>query len=111
MPHFYDSASRPLRGALALLHTCRTLRVESIDAMEPLAQASKSALRIELDLTESRKAAVDVFSIDTKVDAEVSRYIDLLFALVCSRTGTKKIDEVCSVLAGARGADEKRAAG
>lgn len=46
-PYSYNSTTPPFRGALALLHTCRTLRLESIDALEPLALASRSALRDE----------------------------------------------------------------
>ncbi|GAB7330411.1 hypothetical protein MBLNU13_g02031t1 [Cladosporium sp. NU13] len=48
------SAAQTTRGALALLYTCRTLRAESSDAMEPLAKASKSALKSEIYLTEPR---------------------------------------------------------
>lgn len=110
-PDSYDSASRPLRGALALLHTCRTLRVESIDAMVPLAQTSKSALQSEIDLTEIEITAVNMSSTGFVFGTQASRYGHLMCVLLGLALSMKKIDEVCSLLANARDADNKRTAG
>jgi hypothetical protein len=79
--------------------------------MEPLSQAIKAALQSELDLTELKMVAVDRSSTGVVLGAEGSRYAHLMFALVCLTASTSKIDEVCSVLAGARRADRTRAAG
>jgi hypothetical protein len=62
-PHSYNSASRPLRGALALLHTCRALRAESIDAMEPLARAFLFALyddEVNAIMADSTSLMIDI---------------------------------------------------
>lgn len=69
------SAAQTTRGALALLYTCRTLRAESSDAMEPLAKASKSALKSEIYLTESRVDAAMMTPSD--LGAQLIAYLHL----------------------------------
>lgn len=106
-PDSYNSVSRPLRGALALLHTCRTLRAEGIDAMLPLAQASKSALQSRIDLTEVEMNSIAEYDsgfMFARAGHE-SRFAGLIRATIRLESSLNKIDEVCSALAGARGAD------
>lgn len=43
-PISYHPASMPMRGALALLHTCRTIRTESADAFVPFAPQGRFEL-------------------------------------------------------------------
>jgi hypothetical protein len=100
------SAAQTTRGALALLYTCRTLRAESIDAMEPLAKASKSALQYEIDLSGTRYSAAVrdmsqlVFVARPSLEYEWNQLKTMA-----------EIDVVCSVLALAREADEMMRAG
>lgn len=110
-PTSYNSASRPLRGALALLHTCRALRTEGIDATGPLAQASKSALRSEVDLTELELMAVGAISYISLFGEQKSRYADLVKVLIRLRSSMRHIAKVCTVLANARKADEQKITG
>ena len=103
------SAAQTTRGALALLYTCRTLRAESIDAMEPLAKASKSALQAEIHLAES-----DLDYSATTRDMRISWFVFRIthgYELYRLQATMTEIDEVCSVLAFAREADEKMRAG
>ena len=103
------SAPRTTRGALALLYTCRTLRAESIDAMEPLAKASKSALQSEMHLAGSRYS-VDVEDMSGD-DSGFLAWTIFEHELNQLQTSMNGIKEVCSVLAFAREADEKMSAG
>lgn len=102
------STTQTTRGALALLYTCRTLRAESIDAMEPLAQASKSALQSEIRLIGSRYSA-DVEDGDDESEFLFWTIFEDEFNRL--RASMTEINEVCSVLAFAREADEKTIAG
>lgn len=102
-PHSYNSTTQLFRGALALLHTCRTLRTESIDAMDPLARAWKFDLDMEW------------------VDADASLFVERLLGTLGRRQITEQpdasferlnasighMDKVCEVLALARSVDEK----
>lgn len=110
-PTSYNSAPRPLRGALALLHTCRALRTEGIDAMEPLAQASKSAIQSEVDPIELELIAVDANSYLSLFGEQESRYTGLVKVLVRLGSNMRRVAEVCSVLANARDADKKKTSG
>ena len=100
------SAAQTTRGALALLYTCRTLRAESIDAMEPLAKASKSALQSEIDLSGSRHSAAvrDMSQLVFVARPSLEYQWNQLKTMV-------EIDVVCSVLALAREADKMMRAG
>lgn len=104
------SATQTTRGALALLYTCRTLRAESIDAMEPLANASRSSLQSEIHHFESStEAAIMTMTAD---HARFIAYITTLdYELNHLQSRMTEIDEVCSVLAFAREADAKIKAG
>lgn len=100
------SAAQTTRGALALLYTCRILRAESIDAMEPLAKASKSALQSEIDFSESRYSAAvrDISQLLFVARPSLEYEWNQLKTMA-------EIDVVCSVLALAREADEMMRAG
>jgi hypothetical protein len=99
------SSLQTTRGALALLYTCKTLRAESIDAMEPLVNASKHSLQSEIDLAYSRRyAAVQSTSGSHAKFYAYASFDSVLLRLGSSMTG---INEVCSVLAFAREADKK----
>lgn len=103
------SAAQTTRGALALLYTCRTLRAESIDAMEPLAKASKCALQSEINLARSRYlTTVEAMS---DFESKFAAFLTLECELHPMQSKMTEIDEVCSVLAFAREADEKIRAG
>ena len=94
-PEFYNSARPPLRGALALLHTCRALRVESIDAMEPLAQAWNFTLGMEwLDAPYGRRRR-----------RRNTEQPETLFERLDS--SMSQIEKVCELLALAHGVNEK----
>jgi len=103
-PYSYNSTNSPLRGALALLHTCRTLRLDSIDGIEPLARASKSAFVDEwLNLRPSMM-----------LSACFDRAAELHFRDTFRRmgTGVEHIEKVCDLLALARrGGEDKEARG
>jgi hypothetical protein len=104
----------PIRGALALLHTCRTLRVESIDAMEPLADALESSLEARKEDVESTliasenspspvgmRAVLDRCALQATCCRELSMLESSLF----------EIDEVCSLLEFARETEENKTNG
>lgn len=102
-------AIQTTRGALALLYTCRTLRAESIHAMEPLAKASKLALQSEIHLARSMYSTIAENMSDT-----VSNFfapLTLEFGSHPMQSKMTEIEEACSVLAFAREADEKMSAG
>ena len=93
----------------ALLYTCRNLRTESIDAMEPLANAAKSSLQSEIHLVASRtSAAIREISDDSAIFVA---YLTLDHKLNRMQSSMAETDEVCSVLAFAREADKKIRAG
>jgi hypothetical protein len=102
VPHSYDLTDPPFRGALALLPTCRALRVESIDAIEPLARTSRSVLEHEwvglltsmMLCSHSRPAE----STDEKLSQGTVRRVG---------SSVRKIKKVCELLAVARGIDDK----
>lgn len=102
-------AIQTTRGALALLYTCVTLRAESIDAMEPLAKASKSALQSEIDLARSMYSATAENISDTV--SNYAEFLTLTSELHPMQLKMTEIEEACSVLAFAREADEKMSAG
>jgi hypothetical protein len=103
------SAVQTTRGALALLYTCRALRTESIDAMEPLANAARSSVQSEIDLAYSRRCAAVKSVRGSKAQfAAYSSFDNVLKGLLWKMVDT---DEVCSVLAFAREADKMRARG
>jgi len=103
------SAAELSTGALALLDTCRTLRVEGVDAMEPLANASKSTLQSWIDIIESRKKALSRDRRDLHVS--LPALLELDWNLKYFKTTMVKIGQVCSVLALAREADGKTRVG
>jgi hypothetical protein len=99
------SAAELSTGALALLDTCRTLRIEAVDAMEPLANASKSTLQSWIDIVESRKKALSRDRRDLHVS--LPALLELDWNLKYFKSNIVKIGQVCSVLALAREADGK----
>lgn len=103
------SKTQTTRGALALLYTCRALRTESIDAMDHLAKASRTSLRSEIHLVRSTYwAAIK----DTSEDGEqFAACLSLHHTLDQLDARMTEVDEVLSVLAFAREADEKMRAG
>lgn len=103
------SATELTRGALALLDTCQTLRAESIDAMQPLANASQSSLRSLKSVILSRMDAIDMKS--AGVDAAVKTFLHLEFVFLRLISGMSRVAEVCSVLADARGSNKRMGAG
>lgn len=103
------STTQTTRGALALLYTCRTLRAESIDAMEPLANASKASLKSEIQLGKSTYwAAIKDISDDGE---QFAACLSLHHTLDQLDSRMTEVDELLSVLAFAREADEKMRAG
>jgi hypothetical protein len=75
-PASYDSANPPHHGVLALLRTCRTLRAECVDAIEPLTGAYKDALDAAICLSiahiESPCTAHVVARVPKQADWDVS---------------------------------------
>lgn len=103
-PQFYKIASKPFRGALACLHTSRTLRTESIDAIGTFAQESRAALQEQARLANPYTDAVVESWFARGVKAKAS----VMAAWSNSRRlhiGTLKIEEVCNVLRLARDSD------
>jgi hypothetical protein len=102
------SAIQTTRGALALLYTCRALRAESIDAMEPLANAAKASLQSEIHT--HAKVNADMAFLGG-LDAKIAACMGLDSVSLRLRSSMDEIDGVCSVLTFAREADEKMRAG
>jgi hypothetical protein len=101
-PHTYESMTPPFRGALALLHTCRTLRVESIDAVEPLARTSRSAL-------EDERLGLPTSMMLCSPSRTAESTDEKLFQDTFRRRGSsvRKIKKVCDLLALARSVNDK----
>jgi hypothetical protein len=108
-PASYDSAKPPHRGVLALLRTCRTLRVECIDAIEPLAGAYKDDLLAESRLSgahmESLSAAYAVVLGPVRASVVNPGLIALRQAANCLRDSLMEIERVCSLMRRARSTD------
>lgn len=101
--YFILSAAELTGGALALLGTCRTLRVECIDAMEPLANASKPILRSKVDIVNlGMEAAISIM-----MSGGARKLAFLQYDLKGLKKSMATIDEVCDLLANARDSGEK----
>jgi hypothetical protein len=100
-PYSYNSTTPPFRGALALLHTCRTLRGESIDAIEPLARASRRAIAEEL-------LDLPISAMLNSCFRRAATAEELFFDEIVVRIGTglRHIEKACDLLALARRANE-----
>lgn len=112
-PNSFNPTFRPLLGALALPHNCRTLRAESIDAMGSLAQASKTALQTEIALAESEMNSIATYSGGFMFGngGQESRFANLIRVLISWGSSLNKIRQVCSLLDSAHDADRKGMAG
>jgi hypothetical protein len=108
-PASYDSAKPPHRGVLALLRTCRTLRVECIDAIEPLAGAYKDDLLAELRLSGahigSLLSAYAVILGPARSNVMGPGLVALREATNCLRVSLAKVEGVCSLMRRARFTD------
>lgn len=100
-PHSYNSIIPPFRGALALLHTCRTLRGESLDAIGPLATASRPAIENELLGLPISAMLNSCFRLAATTE-------EILFNETFARMGAglRHIEKACGLLALARRAKE-----
>ena len=113
-PYYRCSPTERARAALALLEICRTLRVECIDAVEPLVSASKSTLQSEINILAAELRVV----MDAKLKGRGggwSVYYSVYYKHFsdCKRLrhGMVEIDELCGLLAAARTADKEIRAG
>jgi hypothetical protein len=101
--YFILSAAKLTGGALALLGTCRMLRVEAVDTMEPLANDSKPILRTKVDVVNSEMEA----AISIMMSGGARKLAFLHYDLKGLRKSIATIDEVCDLLANAHDAGKK----
>jgi hypothetical protein len=108
-PASYDSATPPHRGVLALLRTCQTLRIECVDAIEPLAGAYKDALLAELRLSGAHmESLLSVYAAilgPARANVMKPGLVALREATNCLRVSLTKIERVCSLMRRARSTD------
>jgi hypothetical protein len=112
-PASYDSAKARHRGVLALLRTCRTLRIECVDTIEPLAGAYKDALLAELRLSGAHMESFSTAYVEALVPARfVARangmhpwLVALREATHCLRESLAKFEGVCSLMRRTRSTD------
>jgi len=97
--HRFSSADST-RGALALLDTCRAIRAESVDAMEPLANASISTLQSEIHRANSEMKAAIMSSMNDR--EKMISYLDFSVDFKRLHISIVEMDMVCRVLAHAR---------
>jgi hypothetical protein len=104
-PASYDSATPPHRGVLALLRTCQTLRVECVDAIEPLAGAYKDDLLAELRLSGAHMESLSIALLPARANMMKPGLVALREAANCLRDSLMEIERVCSLMRRARFTD------
>lgn len=105
-PYLSDSTSPPFRGALALLHACRTFRAEGLEAMATLTCAFAS-----IQYHETQALVGDVRAMVEAVRNSTREFVSLLEMREAIRrqyNSVEKVEKLCLLLTNARGTGQKK---